>query len=171
MIRRELRIDEGELYNGTRKRESKENVTRLGFFDNVEFHQSTSKEDPHVVDIEIKVKERSTGQLVIGAGYASGNIGFTAQAQLSQNNFLGNGQVASLSAQILTGQSFYEFNLGFQEPYVGYSQWSLGGDIYQLRRQVFAFTNVKTFDETKTGFDIKLGHPVLEFTNLFLPLS
>ncbi len=168
VIRRELRIDEGELYSGSRKRESKENVTRLGFFDSVEFHQSTSKADPRVVDIEIKVRERSTGQLVIGAGYASGNIGFTAQAQLSQNNFLGNGQVASLSAQILTGQSFYEFNLGFQEPYVGYSSWSLGGDIYQLRRQVFTFTDVKTFDETKTGFDIKLGHPVLEFTNLFL---
>ncbi len=168
VIRRELKIDEGELYSGTRKRESRENVTRLGFFDSVEFHQTTSKEDPHVVDIEIKVRERSTGQLVVGAGYASGNIGFTAQAQLSQNNFMGNGQVASVSAQVLTGQEFYEFNVGFQEPYVGLSNWSLGGDLYQLRRQVFTLPQVYTYDETKTGFDVKLGHPVLEFTNLFL---
>src|SRR5262249_12303401 len=115
VIRRELKIHEGELFSGTRKRESKDNVTRLGFFESVEFHQSTSKSDARVVDMEIKVKERSTGQLVVGAGYASGDIGFTAQAQLSQNNFLGNGQVASLSAQILTGRSFYEFNLGFTE--------------------------------------------------------
>jgi len=168
VIRRELKITEGELYNGTKKRESKDNVTRLGFFDSVEFHQSTSKKASNVVDIEIKVKERSTGQLVIGAGYASGDIGFTAQAQLSQNNFLGSGQVASLSAQVLTGRRFYEFNLGFQEPYVGYSNWSLGGDIYQLKRNVFTLPVVNTFEETKTGFDIKLGHPVLEFTNLFL---
>jgi outer membrane protein insertion porin family len=168
VIRRELKIHEGELFNGTRKRESRENVLRLGFFDGVDFHQSTSKADPRIVDIEIKVKERSTGQLVIGAGYASGDIGFTAQAQLSQNNFLGNGQVASLSIQILTGRKFYEFNLGFQEPYVGYSNWSLGGDLYQLRRNVFSFSTVNTYEETKTGFDVKLGHPIWEYTNLFL---
>lgn len=168
VIRRELKLHEGELFNGTKKRESRENVVRLGFFDNVEFHQSTSKEAPNVVDIEIKVKERSTGQLVIGAGYASGDIGFTAQAQLSQNNFLGNGQVASLSAQILTGRKYYDFNLGFQDPYVGYSNWSLGGDLYQIRRDLLAIGSVPTFTEIKTGFDVKVGHPVLEFTNLFL---
>lgn len=168
VVRRELTIHEGELFNGTKKRESKENVTRLGFFDNVEFHQSTSKLAPHIVDIEIKVKERSTGQLVVGAGYASGNIGFTINAQLSQNNFLGNGQVASLSAEILTGRKYYQFALGFQEPYVGYSNWSLGGDLFQLRRNLIALGEVPTFEEIKTGFDVKLGHPVYEFTNLYL---
>lgn len=167
VLRRELTIFEGQLYSNTKKRESRENVLRLGFFDSVEFHQTTSKELSNVVDLEIRVKERSTGQLVVGAGYASGNIGFTAQAQLSQNNFLGNGQVASLSAQILTGRSFYEFNLGFQEPYVGASRWSLGGDLFQLKRSVFTLADTPTFDETKTGFDIKVGHPVVEFTNLY----
>lgn len=168
VIRRELKIQEGELFSGTRKRESRENVLRLGFFDSVEFHQSASKEDSMVVDVEIQVKERSTGQLVVGAGYASGDIGFTAQAQLSQNNFLGNGQVASLSAHILTGTKRYEFILGFHEPYLGYSLWSLGGDIYHQRREVISLQDVKTFEETKTGFDVKLGHPVLEYTQLYL---
>jgi len=168
VLRRELTIHEGELFNGGKKRQSRENVLRLGFFDSVEFHQATSASSPNVVDIDIKVKERSTGQLVIGAGYASGDIGFNAQAQLSQNNFLGNGQVASLSAQVLTGQKFYEFNLSFTEPYVGYSLWSLGGALYQLRRKVTSLAGAPTFEETKSGFDVKLGHPVLEFTNLFL---
>lgn len=169
VIRRELTFFEGELFNGTKKRESRENVVRLGFFDSVEFHQSTSKTAPNVVDIEVKVKERSTGQLVIGAGYATGNIGFTAQAQLSQNNFLGNGQVASLSAMLQTGDGGkYEYNLSFQEPYVGASLWSLGGDLYQLRRQVAYLTNISSYNEIKTGADIKLGHPVFEFTQLFL---
>ncbi len=168
VVRRELTIHEGELFNGTKKRESRENVVRLGFFDNVEFHQATSKVAPNIVDVEIKVKERSTGQLVVGAGYASGNIGFTINAQLSQNNFLGNGQVASLSAEILTGRKYYQFALGFQEPYVGYSNWSLGGDLFQLRRNLIAIEDIPTFEEIKTGFDVKLGHPVLEFTNLFL---
>ncbi len=168
VIRRELLIHEGELFNGTKKRLSRENVVRLGFFDNVEFHQSTSKVAPNIVDVEIKVKERSTGQLVVGAGYASGDIGFTINAQLSQNNFLGNGQVASLSAEILTGRKYYQFALGFQDPYVGYSNWSLGGDLFQLRRNLIALEDVPTFEETKTGFDVKLGHPVYEFTNLFL---
>jgi outer membrane protein insertion porin family len=168
VIRRELRIVEGELYSGTRKRESRENVMRLGFFDNVDFQQTTSRVAPNVVDVEIKVRERSTGQLVIGAGYASGNIGFTAQAQLSQNNFLGNGQVASLSAQILTGQSLYEFNAGFTEPFVGASLWSLGGDIFHIKRNIITFAAVRSYEETKTGFNVRVGHPVSRFTNLFL---
>src|SRR5690606_7437087 len=122
--------------------ESRENVLRLGFFDEVEFHQTASKESDEVVDIEIKVKERSTGQLVVGAGYGSGPVGFTFNAQLSQNNFLGNGQVASLTAQVLTGQQQYDFNVGFHDPYVGNSLWSLGGDVYQQRRQMFSVLNV-----------------------------
>ncbi len=167
VIRRELLIHEGELYNGTRKRLSRENVLRLGFFDNVEFHQSVSRNDQSVVNIEIRVTERSTGQFVISAGYASGDYGFTASAQLSQNNFLGNGQVASLSANIITGIKQYEYSLSFTEPYLGSSLWSLGGDLYQLRRIVRTF-GADTFNEVKTGFDVKLGHPIFELTNLYL---
>ena len=168
VVRRELTIHEGELFNGTKKRESKENVTRLGFFDSVEFHQTTSKEDPNVVDIDVKVKERSTGQLVIGAGYSTGGVGFIANAQLSQNNFLGNGQVASFSAQIQTGTKLYEYSLSFQEPYYGATLWSMGGDLYQVRRNVAVLEAVNSFEEIKTGSAIKLGHPVYNFMNLFL---
>jgi len=168
VVRRELSIHEGELYNGTKKRESKENVTRLGYFDGVEFHQTTSKEDPNIVDIDIKVKERSTGQLVVGAGYSTGGVGFIANAQLSQNNFLGNGQVASFSAQIQTGTQLYEYSLSFQEPYYGATLWSTGGDLYQIRRNVAVLEAVNSFEEIKTGSAFKLGHPVYRFMNLFL---
>lgn len=168
VVRRELTFHEGELYNGTKKRESKDNVTRLGFFDSVDFHQTTSKNDPNVVDIEIKVKERSTGQLVIGAGYSTGGVGFIANAQLSQNNFLGNGQVASFSAQIQTGTKLYEYSLSFQEPYYKATLWSAGGDLYQIRRNVAVLEAVNSFEEIKTGTALKLGHPVYNFTNLFL---
>jgi len=168
VVRRELLIHEGELFNGTKKRESKENVTRLGFFDSVEFHQSTSKTAPNVVDIEVRVKERSTGQLVVGAGYSTGPAGFLFNAQLSQNNFLGNGQVAALSAQLQTGNGRSEYNLSFQEPYVGHSLWSLGGSLYQLRRDVIYLIGNRSYSEVKTGADIKLGHPIREFTNLYL---
>ncbi len=168
VVRRELLIQEGELFNGSKKRESRENVVRLGFFDSVEFHQSTSKKAPNVVDIEIRVKERSTGQLVVGAGYSTGPAGFLFNAQLSQNNFLGNGQIASLSAQLQTGNGRSEYNLSFQEPYVGHSRWSLGGSLYQLRRDVIYLIGNRSYAEVKTGADIKLGHPIKEFTNLFL---
>lgn len=168
VVRRELLIHEGELFNGSKKRESRENVVRLGFFDSVEFHQSSSKLAPNVVDIEIRVRERSTGQLVVGAGYSTGPAGFLFNAQLSQNNFLGNGQVAALSAQLQTGNGRSEYNLSFQEPYVGHSRWSLGGSLYQLRRDVIYLIGNRSYSEIKTGADIKLGHPIKEFTNLFL---
>jgi outer membrane protein insertion porin family len=169
VVRRELQIHEGELFNGTRKRESRENVLRLGYFDSVEFHQSTSKDKPNVVDIEVKVKERSTGQLMISAGYSTGDAGFIASAQLSQNNFLGNGQTASLMAQMMTGRKQYEFSLNFQEPYVGHSLWSLGGSLYQLRREpAMPDMPVSTYREVRTGLETKLGHPIFDYTQMFL---
>lgn len=170
VVRRELKIQEGELFNGTKKRESRENVLRLGFFESVEFHQAPSKIDPRVIDIEIKIKERSTGQLVLGAGYSAGGLsGFMFQAQLAQNNFLGNGQSASFTANIQTGEAKrYDFNFGFTEPYVGYSRWTFGADLYQGRRDVYTQAAAPIFKETRTGFDLKLGHPLFEFTNLFL---
>ena len=60
-MRRELKIREGELYNETRKRESMENVKRLGYFDDVAFNSKTPSDNPDLMDIDITIKERNTG--------------------------------------------------------------------------------------------------------------
>ena len=92
VVRRELKIKEGELYNETRRRQSLENVQRLGFFEEgIVFKTSTPLDKPDVLNIDIVVKERNTGSIQVGAGYGSAT-GFTMYGQVNQGNFLGKGQ-------------------------------------------------------------------------------
>ena len=100
VIRRELKIHEGELYNGTSMRQSKENVERLGYFQpgEVIFNTVTPKGKPDILNVDISVKERSTGTITLGAGYGSIQK-FFFTTTISEINFMGRGQTISLSAQ------------------------------------------------------------------------
>lgn len=91
VIRRELEIREGELYNETRKRNSIDGVRRLGFFEEVNFNTKTPKGDNDRMDIDIVVKERNTGTIQVGAGYSS-FAGFVFNGQVNQTNLFGKGQ-------------------------------------------------------------------------------
>jgi len=161
VVRRELKIREGMKFSGTALRQSRENVTRLGFFEqgSVLFNTSSPKGKDNVLDVEIAVKERNTGQISIGAGYSTAQKYFL-QSSISQNNFLGKGQVLSLS--LSWSQTNQVFNLGFTEPYLFDSKWTAGGDIFRSRDQTsHSYTN------SKEGFDLRVGYPLAEYTHLF----
>ncbi|HSD22428.1 MAG TPA: outer membrane protein assembly factor BamA, partial [Anaeromyxobacter sp.] len=70
VIRRELRIYEGELFSGTGLRVSKQRVTALGFFENVEITTKQGSSEDTIVAV-VEVKERATGTFQIGAGFSS----------------------------------------------------------------------------------------------------
>ncbi|MEK2644997.1 outer membrane protein assembly factor BamA [Bdellovibrio sp. BCCA] len=160
VIRRELKIHEGELYNETRRRQSLENIQRLGFFDEVNFKTSIDPERTEVMNVDISVKERNTGQIQLGAGYGTSQ-GFTLQGSVNQANFLGKGQNLGASLNLSNTGSYY--SLSFTEPYFNDTLWSVGGSIYQS-----ANTGRVDFDENHKGGTISLGHPVAEFTRGYL---
>lgn len=154
VVRRELAIREGELYNETRRRESLENIRRLGFFEEVTFNSKTPIDNPNAMDIDIVVKERNTGSIQVGAGYSSYQK-FIFNGQVNQINLLGRGQKLGVSIDLSSNQSL--FNLNFTEPYFQDTRWSLGFDAYQsLRSQT-------EYDETKTGGAVRIGHPLAPF--------
>ncbi|MBC7372319.1 MAG: outer membrane protein assembly factor BamA, partial [Bdellovibrionaceae bacterium] len=154
VVRRELKIKEGELYNETRKRASLENVQRLGYFDEVNFKQATSPDKPDILNMDIVVKERNTGQIQLGAGYGT-VTGFTLQGSVNQTNFLGKGQNLGASLNISDTGSYYNFT--FTEPYFQDTLWSLGTELYQS-----SDTGRATYDEKRTGGSVSLGHPIGE---------
>src|SRR5690606_34676914 len=162
VIRRELKIHEGEMYSGTNLRVSKENVNRLGFFqpESVVFNTITRKGTDNVLDVEISVKERPTGQISLGAGYSTATKGFV-QASVAQNNFRGLGQYINLNVSYSDFQQIY--NLGFTEPYLFVTLWTAGADYYQT---VSYF--IRSFSYKKHGGDVRVGHPIFEYTRLFL---
>lgn len=159
VVRRELRIREGELYNETRKRESMDNVKRLGYFEEVNFNSKTPDENPDVMDIDITVKERNTGTIQIGAGYSTYSQ-FIFNGQVNQINLFGRGQKLGISVDLSSNQSLFNFN--FTEPYLYDTLWSVGVDAYQSRRRP------TEYEETKKGGALRLGHPLAPFLQAFL---
>lgn len=164
VIRRELKVQEGELYSGTRLRISRENVERLGYFapGEVIFNTVTPKDKPDVLNVEISVKERSTGTITLGAGYGSVQK-FFFTTQVSEINLMGRGQTISLSAQYAADAKSRSFNLGFTDPYAFDTHWSLGFDIYSIQ-----FPIPNNYLTRKLGFDTRLGRPLAEYVNGFI---
>jgi outer membrane protein insertion porin family len=153
VVRRELKVREGELYNETRRRQSLENIQRLGFFDEVNFKTSTPPEKPDQLNIDVVVKERNTGSIQLGAGYGSAT-GFQLQGQINQSNFLGKGQKLSAGLNLSTDYQSYNFN--FTEPYFRDTEWSLGVDVYQT------MTTLTDYKDKRTGGAFRFGHPLGE---------
>lgn len=157
VVRRELKITEGELFNFTRKKQSEENVQRLGFFETVNFRTSTAPEKQDLMNVDIVVKERPTGSLTAGAGYNSTSE-VTFQLNVNQSNFSGRGQNLGVSIDYNKDRQSYTFS--FFEPYLFDSVWSGGTSIYQENM------NAQDYSEVRTGSRWSLGHPLAEFIRL-----
>lgn len=161
VVRRELKIEEGELYNETRKRRSLENVQRLGFFDEVNFKTSTPVDSPTTLNIEIVVKERNTGQIQLTAAYGSSQ-GFSLGGSVIQNNFRGLGQ--ALEARIDAAKNRQEYKLSLTDPYFQDTVWSAGFDVFYIENQERI-----TYDIRKSGGNIHFGHPVYgDYTRAYI---
>ncbi len=152
VVRREMKIEEGELYNETRKRQSLENVQRLGFFDEVNFKTSTPPDHPNTLNIEIVVKERNTGQIQLTAAYGS-TQGFSLGGSVIQNNFRGMGQ--ALEARVNASKNQQDYKLSLTDPYFNDTLWSAGFDVFYLdsRERI-------NYDLKKIGGNVRFGHPV-----------
>jgi outer membrane protein insertion porin family len=152
VVRRELKIREGELYNETRKRLSQENVQRLGFFEEVNFKQIPTPENPDLYKIDIVIKERNTGQLQLTAGY--GNVqGLSLGGSVQQNNFRGLGQ--TLGARIEATKNRQDYSISLTEPYFLDSKWSAGFNLFYIENKERI-----NYDNRNTGIALRFGHPV-----------
>ena len=161
VVRRELLIHEGMKFSGSKLRRSKENVNRLGFFEpnSVIFNTVSPPGKDDVLDVEIQLKERNTGQISIGAGYSTASKGFL-QASIAQNNFRGLGQNLAFTLSLSGIQQ--NFNLGFTEPYLFDTKWTGGGDIFHTKSE-----GQSGFVYEKSGFDVRVGYPIFDYTRLF----
>jgi outer membrane protein insertion porin family len=135
VIRREMRISEGEMFNNTNLEVSKRRITALGFFENVVISTKRGSSD-EFVEVNVEVSERPTGTFQIGAGFSSVE-NFIAQAQISQNNLFGRGQTLALQAQISSLRQL--FLLRFVEPYFLDTNWTFAFDLYNQSRGFGSF--------------------------------
>ncbi|HTG82825.1 MAG TPA: outer membrane protein assembly factor BamA [Geobacteraceae bacterium] len=157
VVRRELKLAEGDLYGTTPLKKSKQNLMNTGFFE--EANISTTKGSaPDKLNVNVEVKEKPTGTFSIGAGYSSLD-GIIGQGSVQQANFMGLGLKANLAASL--GGKSQTYNMGLTDPYFLDSKWTLGGDIYRTQRDFIDFTR------RVTGGDIKGGYPLSDILNTF----
>ncbi|MBI1823779.1 MAG: outer membrane protein assembly factor BamA, partial [Nitrospirae bacterium] len=113
VIRRELRLDEQDTFNTKALKRSYERVRNLGFFENLEI--SPERVSENLMDLHIKVKEKSTGQISVGGGYSSVDH-LIGMFEISQGNFLGRGELLKARAQLGGRSTIYDIT--FREPYI-----------------------------------------------------
>ncbi|HEY7138777.1 MAG TPA: outer membrane protein assembly factor BamA [Methylomirabilota bacterium] len=156
VLRRELRVAEGELFTYQKLVRSRQRLFNLGYFDEVNVNTDQGS-TPDKIVINIDVKERATGVFSIGAGYSSLDSLF-ATLDVSQRNLFGRGQEVFLRFRI--GSVSRLGLVGFTEPYLFDIPLRAGFDIYDREREYEDFT------EERLGGDIRASYPITEFITL-----
>lgn len=157
VVRRELRVSEGELYSSTGMKRSKQNLMNTGYFEEATIATTKGSTD-NKLNIDVNVKEKPTGTFSIGGGYSSLD-GIIGQGSIQQANFLGLGLKANLSGSI--GGKSQTYSLGITDPYFLDTKWTLGGDIYRSERYYI------DYKRRLMGGDIKAGYPINDFIGTF----
>ncbi|EOH1534115.1 outer membrane protein assembly factor BamA [Campylobacter coli] len=157
VLRRELYITEGNLYNRTDLSESTNALRRTSYFDDVEIKEE--KVDDTHIDLIVNVKEASTGAISGGIGYGSSD-GLLLNASLSDTNIFGSGIKSSVSVD--KSDDTLSGRISLINPRILDSQYSLGGTLYS---NDYEWDN---YSEKNYGFDITLGRQFARYYNVSL---
>ena len=131
VVRREIPLNEGELYSTSKINEARARLNRLGFFEEVNISTPQGR-DEKTLDMKVDVTERPTGSFSVGAGFSNlENFVFTAN--VSKNNFLGLGYIMSAAANVSGKRQ--QGNFQIFDPYFLDSRWTLRLDAYSISRQ------------------------------------
>ncbi|HWP65340.1 MAG TPA: outer membrane protein assembly factor BamA, partial [Candidatus Limnocylindria bacterium] len=153
VIRRELRLQEQELFSGTKLRKSRDALQRLGFFREVNIGtRRTDREDR--LDLVVDVKEAQTGAVSAGAGFSSADA-LLFNLQINENNLFGRGQRLVLNIDV--GSIRRNIVLSFTEPYFRGTPLTVGVDAFNWRLEF------EGFDREGTGASIAGTYPVVGF--------
>jgi len=180
VIRRELLLDEGDIYNTRMWELSILRLNQLGYFEKLKEEDAAEiKRDTrnNTVDITLKVKERGKNSIGMTGGvsaYAGTFIGFN----YATNNFLGLGEVLSIDLQL--GDRLRAITFGFTEPYfldrplqLGFSVFAQRYNFDQAREislvtgrnlipyyEALGSSNLLNYTSNGTGFSVYTSYPL-----------
>ena len=89
VIRRELKLADGDLFSGSKLRRSNERLDKLEYFEKLDI-ETVPTDDPGEVDIRVKVKDKNTGSISLGAGYSTSDSVFFG-GSVEEKNLFGKG--------------------------------------------------------------------------------
>jgi outer membrane protein insertion porin family len=159
VIRRELRVGEGDLYNTTAMKRGRRKLKTTGYFKETEFTTSKGTSDDKI-NLDIKVEEAPTGAISFGAGFSTFE-GLLGTATISEQNLLGLGYKTHLTGTL--GGESERFKFGFADPWLLGTPTSAGFSIYKEESDLF-----DTYSSDVLGADITLGRYLTEYISASL---
>ena len=159
VIRRELRVLEGDAYNKVLIDRSETKIKSLGYFKEVEVSvRPGSTQDRMIVDFD--VEEQPTGELSIGAGFSSAES-LLLEIGISERNLLGRGQ--SIKFNIANSERRKQFEIGFTQPYFLGRRMSAGFDIFHIDNDYRRYSSYRSM---QSGASLRAVWPMSDFSNL-----
>ncbi len=154
VIRRELRFGEGDLYNSSGMKRSRQRLRQTGYFKEVDFATSQGTKDDQI-DLEVAVEEAPTGSVSLGFGFSTKDQ-FVIEGSFAQRNLLGYGYQFNLSGSL--GGETSTGRIGFTDPwFLGYPVLA-GIDLYATEDEFFASYSTKI-----RGGRLRLGKELGEY--------
>ena len=168
VIRRELRVYEGGVFNTEALKMSIRRLNQLGYFKPLEEQKGVQVEktpnQAERVDLTLKLEEQNRNQVSFGAGVSQA-YGLFVNASYATTNFLGRGQ--TLSVQVETGSRSNNYQASLSEPYVFDRPISMAATLFSRKTQYFLYSTDPEYSEVREGSTITIGMPVRNFSRLF----
>lgn len=156
VIRRQLKVYEKGLYSKKDIQRSMRNLKRLDYFEKVNLEPVKGSKE-NTMNLNVEVKEKSTGAFTFGGGYSSDTELF-GLISVKEKNLFGRGQVAQVKAEVSDESSKYM--LSFTEPWLFDIPLKAGIDLYNWEREY------DYYDKDSQGGAVKLSYPVFDYTRM-----
>ncbi len=155
VIRRNVYLAPGDLFNLTDFDDSKKKLKRLGFFSDVSIEQKRVSEDK--MDLIVKVEEDATGTIVLGGGYGSYD-GMLITVKVNEKNVFGSGK--SVGASVDTSEKRHNYKLSYTDPAINDSVYNMTVEIHNAEDEYDYSSPDYTLDKIRNGFSVSLGREI-----------
>ena len=155
VIRREVELVEGDAFNLTKLDQTERNLKSIGLFESVTLNYDEIPETNKTV-VDLEIKERSTGEFSVGAGFSSldgaiGNVG------IKEANLFGEAKELGLTLGLATRKS--SIDLSYTEPYFLEKDIAAGFDLFNVRRNNKTYSGYK---QNSVGFKLRSGYEIFD---------
>ena len=151
VIRREIRLAEGDAFDAEAVRRSRSRLQDLGYFNTVTIQPSPGS-TPDKAILTTTVQEKSTGQVTLGGGYAT-DAGALVDAGISESNLIGTGINAGVNGVLAQRDS--SINASVTNPYFLDRDLVAGADLFLVQTN---YLGTEPYDEKRVGFALRMGY-------------
>lgn len=168
VIRREMRVYEGSVFNSEALKLSLRRLNQLGYFKPLEDQKSIqvdkTPDTADKVDLTLKLEEQNRNQVSFGAGMSE-VYGVFVNASYATTNFLGKGEMLSVALE--TGSRSNNYQASITEPYMFDRPISLGASLFSRKTQYFLYSTDPEYSEVREGATLTAGMPIRGFSRIF----